>query len=84
MLFEVLIIVGMAIATFSIRYIPFGASDRIQLSPTLLKALRYVPPVVLTAIVAPEILLQDGALQIGFANARLIGGVGGDRGQRIH
>ena len=75
MLFEILIIAGMAIATFSIRYVAFGASDRIQLSPTLLKALRYVPPVVLTAIVVPEILLQDGTIQIGFENARLIGGI---------
>ena len=75
MLFEILVISGMAIATFSIRYMPFGASDRIQLSPTLLKALRYVPPVVLAAIVVPEVLLQDGSLQIGLDNARLVGAI---------
>ena len=73
MSFEILLVTGMAIATFSIRYIAFGTSDRIQLSPTLLKALRYVPPVVLTAIVVPEVLLQEGSLQIGLDNARLIG-----------
>ena len=70
---EVLIVGGMAIATFAIRYIMFGASSRIALSPTLLNALRYVPPVVLTAIVVPEVLLQEGSLQIGLNNARLIG-----------
>ena len=73
MLFEVLIISGMAIATFSIRYVVFGASDHIQLSPTLLKALRYVPPVVLTAIVVPEVFLHEGRLLISYENARLVG-----------
>ncbi|EDX85868.1 Branched-chain amino acid transport protein (AzlD) [Synechococcus sp. PCC 7335] len=70
---EVLIVGGMAIATFAIRYIMFGASSRIVLSPTLLNALRYVPPVVLTAIVVPEVLLNEGSLAVGYENARLVG-----------
>ncbi|MEL7067514.1 MAG: AzlD domain-containing protein [Cyanobacteria bacterium J06581_3] len=72
---EVLLISGMAIATFTIRYLMFGASSRITLSPTLLRALRYVPPVVLTAIVVPEVLLTDGALNIGYMNPRLLGAI---------
>jgi branched-subunit amino acid transport protein len=72
---EVLIIGGMAIATFAIRYLMFGASSRIVLSPTLLNALRYVPPVVLTAIVVPEVFLSDGSLAIGYGNARLAGAI---------
>ena len=70
-----LIVGGMAIATFSIRYVMFGASSRIQLSPVALKALRYVPPVVLTAIVVPEVLLREGSLAVGFENARLVGAI---------
>lgn len=72
---EGLLILSMAIATFSIRYLMFGASNRITLSPNLLKALRYVPPVVLTAIVVPEVLLSKGCLSIGPTNARLIGAI---------
>ena len=72
---EVLIVSGMAIAAFSIRYVVFGASDRIQLSPALLKALRYVPPVVLTAIVVPEVFFHEGTLLISYENARLIGAI---------
>ncbi|MGB3787085.1 MAG: AzlD domain-containing protein [Phormidesmis sp.] len=72
---EVLIIGGMAIATFAIRYIMFGASSRVVLSPTLLNALRYVPPVVLTAIVVPEVLLSEGSLAVGLGNARLMGAI---------
>lgn len=72
---EFLIVGGMAIATFAIRYVMFGASSRIVLSPIVLNALRYVPPVVLTAIVVPEVLLSDGSLAMGVENARLVGAI---------
>lgn len=72
---EVLMIGGMAIATFSIRYLMFGASSRITLSPVLLNALRYLPPVILTAIVVPEVLLSEGTLEISYLNARLVGAI---------
>lgn len=75
MFFEVLIISGMAITTFAIRYVFFGASDRIQLSPAIIKALGYVPPVVLTAIVIPEVFFQEGILSISYENARLVGAI---------
>lgn len=72
---EVLIIAGMAIATFTMRYIMLGMSNTITLSPAMLNALRYVPPVVLTAIVVPEVLLNDGALSLTYLNARLVGAI---------
>ncbi len=72
---EVLIIFGMAIATFSIRYIMFAASSRITLAPWVLHSLRYVPPVVLTAIIVPEVLLNEGVLHVSFTNARLAGAI---------
>ncbi|MEO1403014.1 MAG: AzlD domain-containing protein [Cyanobacteria bacterium J06635_1] len=72
---EVLMISGMAIATFLIRYLMLGASSRISLPPALLSALRYVPPVVLTAIVVPEVLLSDGTLHLSYLNARLVGAI---------
>ena len=70
---EFLVISGMAIATFAIRYSMLAASSRLVLSSTLLNALRYVPPVVLTAIVVPEVLISDGRLSVGYGNARLVG-----------
>ncbi|MEM9214862.1 MAG: AzlD domain-containing protein [Cyanobacteria bacterium P01_F01_bin.150] len=72
---EGLLIIGMAIATFSIRYVIFGAGSHITLSPALLKALKYVPPVVLTAIVVPEVLIREGALDVSIMNARLVGAI---------
>ena len=72
---EFLLILGMMLVTFSVRYVMFGASSRIKLSPAFLRALRYVPPVVLSAIVLPEGLLRDGALSVGVMNARLMGAI---------
>lgn len=72
---EVLIVLGMAMVTFAIRYLVFGASSHISLPPDLLNALRYVPPAVLTAIVVPEVLLSDGALHVSYMNARLVGAI---------
>ncbi|MGB3297463.1 MAG: AzlD domain-containing protein [Phormidesmis sp.] len=72
---EVLTIGGMAMLTFAIRYLMFGASSRITLSPALLNALRYLPPVILTAIVVPEVLLSEGTLEVSYLNARLVGAI---------
>lgn len=71
---ELVLIGGMALITFSIRYGLIGMSGRIELSPQLMQMLRYVPPAVLTAIVAPAILMPTGdELMFNHTNARLIG-----------
>jgi branched chain amino acid efflux pump len=65
---------GMALVTFSIRYILLPFSGRIRLSPGVQRALGYVPPAVLTAIIVPMSLMPGGqALQLSPANPYLIG-----------
>jgi branched-subunit amino acid transport protein len=71
-----LLVACMALVTFSIRYGLLALSGRIQLSPTLVRALAYVPPVVLTAIVVPAVVFPDGdSLALGWQNARLVGAI---------
>lgn len=73
---EFFLIAGMALVTFGIRYSMFAMSGRIRLSQPLMNALRYVPPVVLTAIVVPAVLMPSGeSLEFGLTNARLIGAI---------
>lgn len=73
---EILMITGMALVTFGIRYGAIALSGRIRLSKSLLNALRYVPPVVLTAIVVPAVLMPDGTtLDLAWGNARLVGAI---------
>ncbi|MEM6255381.1 MAG: AzlD domain-containing protein [Cyanobacteria bacterium P01_D01_bin.156] len=70
---EIMLLGGMTLVTFLIRYPLLAISDRIILPPRLLQALNYVPPAVLTAIVLPSILVQDNELWIHPTNPRLIG-----------
>lgn len=71
-----LLIAGMALVTFMIRYSLIALSGRIQLSPAMVKALSFVPPAVLTAIVVPAVLItEEQGLWIGLDNARLVGAI---------
>jgi len=67
-------IAGMALVTFGLRYLLLPLSGRLKLSATIRRALGYVPPVVLTAIIVPAVLIPDGnRLQLNLANAYLAG-----------
>jgi branched-subunit amino acid transport protein len=68
------LVAGMAIVTFSIRYVLFPLSGRINFSDNLKRALGYVPPAVLTAIIVPATLIPDGrTLSLSWTNAYLVG-----------
>jgi branched-subunit amino acid transport protein len=58
-----LIFLGMALATYFTRYIMIAALDR-EVPPLLQRWLRYVPPAVLAALVAPAALAPQGHLEI--------------------
>lgn len=70
-----LLILGMALITFAIRYSLFAFPD-LSFTPVVRQALHYVPTAVLTAIVVPGMLLPDGqhwALRLD--NAYLLAGL---------
>lgn len=69
-----LTILGMGVITYAIRLSPFLIPERVALPPWLLRALRYVPAAVLTAIIAPELLQPGGTLDISLGNERLLAG----------
>lgn len=70
-----LIILGMGAITYSLRVSMFLLAGRRELPPYVAGALRYVPAAVLCAIIAPELLMPQGALDLSLGNARLIAGV---------
>ena len=70
-----LITLGMAVATFGQRASFLLLPEHVQLPAGLRRALRYVPAAVLTAIWAPELLLQKGVLSVGLGNERLLAGI---------
>lgn len=48
---------------------------KVTIPDLLQRALKYVPPAVLSAIILPELLLRDAHIDISWTNARLLAGI---------
>lgn len=71
---EVILIAGMLLVTFGIRYSMFAVAGRYTFPQPLINALRYVPPAVLTAITVPAVLLPNGqTIEVSYTNPYLVG-----------
>jgi branched-subunit amino acid transport protein len=70
-----LTLLGMGLITYGIRLSMILLLGRFELSDGLRRALRLVPPAVLSAIIFPELLRPNGALDISFGNPRLLAGI---------
>ena len=70
---EFILILGMAAVTFVVRYPVLVLVGKIPMPDPVFRALRYVPPAVLAAIIAPAVLLgDDGSLALTLDNSYLI------------
>jgi branched-subunit amino acid transport protein len=70
-----LTLLGMAIVTYVLRAAFLLLPPEVQTPPLLKRALRFVPAAVLTAIWAPELALQGGAVALNVHNERLLAGI---------
>ncbi len=70
-----LTIAGMGVVTYAIRLSLILLFGRVALPPLLVRALRFVPAAVLSAIVFPELLLPGGRFDLSPGNARLLAGL---------
>ena len=61
--------------TFGMRYSFIYLLGRFELPETFRRALRFVPPAVLSAIVFPELFMRAGQLNLSLNNFRLLAGV---------
>jgi len=68
-------LLGMAFVTYLLRASFLLLPAGVETPPFLRRALRYVPAAVLTAIWAPELLLQKGVLSVALSNERLLAGM---------
>ena len=60
--------------TYATRLSFIYLHGKVSMPDMLQRALRFVPPAVLTAIFFPELLITDGSLNISLGNGRLIAG----------
>lgn len=73
---EILLIFGMFLVTFGVRYPVLALVGKLPLPEAVFRALRYVPAAVLAAIIAPALLLDSrGQLALNIGNEYLIAGV---------
>ena len=61
--------------TFGMRFSFVWLLGRYDVPVTMRRALHYVPPAVLSAIVFPELFLPSGQLDLSLGNARLLAGL---------
>jgi len=70
-----LIILLGGILTYLTRLSFIALFGRMKIPALGLRALRFIPPAVLCAIIFPELLVQSGQVSLSIANPRLLAGV---------
>src|SRR6056297_1111106 len=65
-------IFGMVIVTFIPRVLPLALLGNKELPESIVLWLSFIPAAVLSALLAPSILLQDGSLYLSLENTALI------------
>jgi len=61
--------------TFGMRFSLIFLFGSFEVPETMRRALHYVPPAVLSAIILPELLYPTGSFDLSFGNIRLLAGI---------
>jgi len=72
---EWLIILGMTLVTFIPRYGVLALLGRVEMPKPIFRALKFVPPAVLSAIILPGLVLRDGQVSLALDNSYLVAGI---------
>jgi branched-subunit amino acid transport protein len=70
-----LVILAIGVITFITRLSFILLFSRMRVTPFMQRALRFVPPAVLSAILLPELVLQSGVVDLSIGNERLFAGM---------
>ena len=73
---EFLLLFGMFLVTFGVRYPVLAFVSRVQLPAIVEQSLKYVPPTILMAIIAPAVFIPDGnTVALDISNAPLFASI---------
>ena len=70
-----IVIVGLTLVTVGTRSAFLVLGDRFALPERVQHGLRYAPACALLALIAPELVFDNGSLALSFANPKLIAGL---------
>lgn len=66
------VIIGMMFVTYLPRMLPLVVLSRVKIHPLVLSWLQYIPVSILTALLAPEILMKEGQMAVSCDNPALL------------
>jgi branched-subunit amino acid transport protein len=69
------VFLGAGLATFLIRLSFIAVEGRVRLPSWFRTALQFVPAAMLSALIAPDLLMRSGELYVSPFNARLVAGL---------
>ncbi|CAG9164852.1 hypothetical protein LMG23992_00005 [Cupriavidus laharis] len=69
------VFLGAGLATFLIRLSFIAVEGRVRLPAWFRTALQFVPAAMLSALIAPDLLMRGGELYVSPLNARLVAGL---------
>ncbi len=69
------IVMGMGLLTYGLRVVPIALLERVAIPRTIERALRFVAPAVLSAIIFPALLRPAGPMEVSLVNVRILAGV---------
>lgn len=72
---EIVLVAGMATVTFLVRWPVLALVSRITLPQVVLDGMKFIPPAVLAAIIAPAMFTPAGTLDLHLSNAYLVAGI---------
>ena len=70
-----LMVLGMVAVTYGVRLSVMAFLGSAKLPESVSRALRYVPPAALAAIIFPALFMPDGGLEVSTGNTRLLAGL---------
>lgn len=70
-----LTLLAMGLVTYAIRLSLIGVLGNLEVPPLVTRALRFVPPAVLSAIILPELVRPNDRLDLSLGNVRLLAGL---------
>lgn len=70
---EIALLLGMLVVTFFTRFAMIALLGRVDIPPWVQRAFRLVLPAVMMAIVLPQVIVRNGALNFDPLNPRLWG-----------
>ena len=74
-IYLLLVTIGMVLATFLTRAALLLVGQRFKPSPRVEAALRFAPVCALAALIAPEIVVRSGTVDLSLANPHLVAAV---------